>query len=226
MKFTTSLSVLLLSGGFSYASSLSVYQDNTFYNFTPKNNFIGFSEELKAKCEGTTIPLSIMSSCPSDDRLCQLLTSLKNSEQKVQDIQENSKVLEQLISVPQPTIFDTNVLIEAAKHIGKEQARLLTQEKLLSEEVQIKQRTFQKQAPTKQALETAQTCNKEIELTIPYGYVSFSTAYEADIEEEKEVTVTQHLSITNRSGIDLEADVYPTHFNPWIKMCCIHILIG
>ena len=228
MKLTASLNILLLSGGFSYASSLAVYQDNTFYNFTPQNNFIGFSKNLKAKCEGTTISLSTMSSCPSDDRLCQLLTSLKHSEQKVQDVQENTKVLEQLISLPQPTTFDANVLIEAAKHLGEEQSRLLTQERLLDEEVQIKQREFQKQAPTKQVLGTVQTCNKEIELTIPYGYVSFSTEYEADIQKEKEVTVTQYLSITNRSGIDIEADtamfyyrsahqyVHPTHFRPWI----------
>jgi hypothetical protein len=228
MKFTTSLSILLLSGGFGYASSLSVYQDHTFYNFTPKNNFIGFTQGVKAKCEGTTIPLSAKRDCPSDDRLCQLLTSLKHSEQKVQDVQENSKVLEQLISVPQPTTFDANVLIEAAKHIGEEQSRLLTKERLLNEEVQIKQRRFQEQAPSKQAMVTAQTCNKDVELTIPYGYVSFSTEYEANIEDEKEVTVTQYLSITNRSGIDIEADtamfyyrsanqyVHPTHFSPWI----------
>ncbi|MCO4846230.1 MAG: DUF4139 domain-containing protein [Sulfurovum sp.] len=228
MKFTTSLSVLLLSGGFGYASSLAVYQDHTFYSFTPKNNFIGFSKALKAKCEGTTVPISMMSSCPPDDRLCKLLTNLKHSEQKIQAVQENAKALTQLISLPQPTTFDAAVFIEAAKYIGTEQARLLTQEKLLREEVQIKQRKFQKQAPTKQALETTQTCSKEVELTIPYGYVSFATEYEANIEDEKEVTVTQYLSITNRSGIDIEADsamfyyrsanqyVHPTHFRPWI----------
>ena len=228
MKLSTSLSILLLSGGFGYASSLAVYQDHTFYNFTPKNNFIGFTQGVKAKCEGTTIPLSAKFDCPSNDRLCQLLTSLKHLEQKVQAVQANSKFLGQLASLPQPTTVDANGLIEAAKHMGIEQARLLAQERLLNEEVKIQQRKFQKQAPTKEALETAQTCNKEIELTIPYGYVSFSTEYEANIQDEKEVTVTQYLSITNRSGIDIETDsaifyyrsanqyVHPTHFRPWI----------
>ncbi|WP_373028882.1 DUF4139 domain-containing protein [Sulfurovum sp.] len=228
MKFTTSLSLLLLSGSFSYASSLSVYQDKTFYNFTPKNNFIGFAQDVTAKCEGTTIPLLAKMDCPSDDRLCQILTSLKNSEQKVQAVQANSKFLGQLASLPQPTSVDANTLIESAKQLGEEQARLLMQEKLLSEEVQIKQRRFQKQSPSKQALGTEQTCSKETELTIPYGYVSFSTGYEAKIQNEKEVTVTQYLSITNRSGIDIEADnamfyyrsadqyVHPIHFRPWI----------
>ncbi len=228
MKFTTSLSLLLLSGSMSYASSLAVYQDNTFYSFTPKNNFIGFSKGLKAKCEGTTVPLTMMAACPSDDRLCQVLTSLKNAEQKVEAVQENSKVLKQLISVPQPKTLDANVLIEAAKELGNEQARLLRQERVLREEVELKERSFDKQAPSRRAIETVKTCNKEVDLTIPYGYVSFSTEYEANIEDENEVVVTQYLSLTNRSGIDIEADsamfyyrsahqyVYPTHFRPWI----------
>ncbi|WP_373032206.1 DUF4139 domain-containing protein [Sulfurovum sp.] len=228
MKLTTSLSALLLSGGLSYASSLSVYQDNTFYNFTPNNNVIGFAQGVKAKCEGTTMPLSFISSCPSNDRLCQLLTSLKDSEQKVQVVKANAKVLAQLISLPQPTTFDANLWIESAKRIGEEQAKLLINEKRLTEEVQIKQRKFRKQAPSKQLLQTDTTCNKEVELTIPYGHVSFSTEYEANIEDEKEITVTQYLSITNRSGIDIDAEtamfyyrssnqyVHPVHFIPWI----------
>lgn len=228
MKFTTSFSLLLLSGSFGYASSLSVYQDQTFYNFAPKNNYIGFSEGVKAQCEGTAIPLNKISSCPSDERLCQLLTNLKSTEQKIQAVQENRKVLKELISVPQPTTFDANILIEAAKHLGDEQAKLLTQEKLLSEELQIKQSIFQKQAPTKQSLGIEEACKKEITLTIPYGYLSFATEYEANIDDEKEVEVTQYLSITNRSGIDIEADsamfyyrsanqyVHPIHYEPWI----------
>lgn len=227
MKLSTSLSILLLSGGFSYASSLAVYQDNTFYHFTPKDNIIGFTKNVKAKCEGTTLPLTVTTSCPNDDRLCQLLNSWKDAEQKVVTIQANRKVLEKLISLPQPTTFDANAWIESAKRIGEEQARLLTQEKSLSEEAQILQREFQKQAPSKQALQTTETCNKEIELTMPYGYVSFATHYEADLKDNKEVTVTQYLSITNRSGIDIEADnamffyrashqyVHPIHFRPW-----------
>ena len=228
MKLTASLCALLLSGGLGYASSLAVYQDQTFYNFTPKNNFIGFAQDIVAKCEGRTMLLSNISSCPSDDRLCQHLMNLKNTEQKLESVEANIKVLEQLVSLPQPSTFDANALIESSKRIGEEQARLLTQERLLNEEVHIKERAFQKQAPTKQVLQTLETCNKEIELAIPYGYVSFSTEYEADIQDKKEVAVTQYLSVTNRSGVDIKADtamfyyrsanqyVSPIHFRPWI----------
>jgi len=228
MKFTTSLSILLLSGSMGYASSLAVYQDKTFYSFTPQNHFIGFSKGLKAKCEGSTIPLTVTTSCPPDDRLCQVLSGLKKSEQKLQAVQQNSKFLGQLASLPQPAVLDADLLIKAAKALGEEESRLLEQERLLHDEVAHKERVFDRQAPSKYALESEKRCDSEIELTIPQGYLSFSTAYEADIEDEKEVRVTQYLSITNRSGIDMEAqsamfyyrsanpDLYPTHFHPWI----------
>ena len=173
MKLHKTLATLVLTGGLSYASSLAIYQDKTFYSYTPQNNFIGFSKGLKATCEGTTIPLSGMSSCPEENRLCQELLSLKSTEEKVEAVVANTKVLAQLVSLPQPTTFDANAWIESAKLIGAEQARLLTQERVLSEESALKQRNFQKQAPTKQALQMNKSCKKEVELTIPYGYVSF-----------------------------------------------------
>lgn len=228
MKLYKTLTTLVLTGTLSYASSLAIYQDKTFYKYTPQNNFIGFSKGLKATCDGTTIPLSGLSVCPEENRLCQELTSLKSIKKKREAIVANTKVLGQFVSLPQPTTFDANVWIESARLIGEEQAKLLTQERVLTEEIRLKQRAFQKQAPIKQAVEMMQTCNKEVEFTIPYGYVSFSTTYEANIVDEKEITVTQYLSIINRSGIDIEADtamfyyrsakqyVHPTHFNPWI----------
>jgi|GEM_PF-700353 len=228
MKLHKTLAALLLSSGLSCASSLAIYQDKTFYSYTPQNHFIGFSKGLKATCEETTISLSGMSNCPEENRLCQELSSLKSTKEKVEAVVANTKVLAQMVSLPQPTTFDANAWIESAKLIGAEQARLLTQERVLSEESELKQRNFQKQAPTEQALQMNQSCKKEVELTIPYGYVSFSTTYEANIYDDKEVTVTQYLSITNRSGVDIEADtamfyyrsanqyVRPTHFTPWI----------
>ena len=228
MKFTSVLTSLLLSGGLSYASSLAVYQDQTFYHFTPKHHFIGFAKGITAKCEGSAVPLSATHACPQDDRLCQLLTGLKTSEQNLKAIQANRKTLARLVSLPRPATLDTKELIDAAKRLGDEQARLLMQENLVKEEVQLKEHTFVKQAPTKQAMEIEQPCSKELALTIPYGYVSFSTYYEATIQSPNEISVTQYLSVTNRSGIDINAQtamfyyrsahqyVHPVHFRPWV----------
>lgn len=228
MKLSKSLSILLLAGGVSYASSLAVYQDKTIYTFTAQDNYIGFTQGVRAKCKGNTISLSTMTACPEDDRLCKLLTKLKTSEQKLRAIQSNMKVLDQLISLPKPTSFDANNWIDTARLVGEEQASLSNKKDKLNQEVVIKQRDFQKQAPVKQSLQTTKKCNEEIELNIPYGYVSFSSNYEADLVDEKEIIVTQNISITNRSGIDIKVDtamfyyrsanqyVHPIHFNPWI----------
>ncbi|HEY9128883.1 MAG TPA: DUF4139 domain-containing protein [Sulfurovum sp.] len=228
MKLTTSFHALVLSGGLVYASSLAVYQDKTFYNFTPKDHFIGFTKNVEAKCEGRSIPLLVTTSCPSDERLCQLLDRWEQTEQELETVKANAQVLEKLISLPQPTTFDADTWIESAKRLGVEQARLSTLHKSLSEEAEIIEQEFQKQSGSKHALQTSQVCGKEIELTIPRGYISFSTHYEADMKDKNKATITQYLSVTNRSGIDIQADtamffyrssqqyLHPIHFRPWI----------
>jgi len=228
MKLSTSLITLLVSVNIGHASSLDLYQDRTFYHYIQNNNFIGFGQGLKANCEGSPMDLRTVSICPEEDRLCKILTDLRSTEQEVQDVIATSNVLEKLISLPQPTVLDAASSIDAAKDIGLEQSRLLTQKKVLIQEVKIKQQRFRKQAPTQQTKESATLCKEEMELTIPYGYVTFSTRYEAELKDENEISVTQYLSIINRSGIDIEAEtamfyyrsasqhVYPTHFSPWI----------
>ena len=228
MKCTRALTVLLLGGALSYASSLAVYQDRTFYRFTPKEHFIGFSKGVEVTCEGRSVPLSPTPDCPQDERLCQLLTDLKTSEQRLKAVQANSQTLEQLVSLPRPAALDAKVLIDEAERIGEAQAALWMQESRLKEEVQLKEGAFLKQAPAKQALEMQETCSSEVELVIPYGYLSFSTHYQATIGDHDEISVTQYLSVTNRSGIDIEAGqamfyyraarqyVAPVHFRPWI----------
>ncbi|HIQ46523.1 MAG TPA: DUF4139 domain-containing protein [Sulfurovum sp.] len=228
MKLSTSLIALLLSANVSHASTLDVYQDKTFYRYVQDSNFIGFAKRVQAKCEGSPLALMTISTCPQEERLCKLLTSVRSGEYKVQEIVSTQKVLEQLISLPQPTTFDAALSILSAQQIGTEQSRLLREKKLLQEEIAIKQKKFNKQATAAQASETSTLCKEELELIIPYGYVTFSTRYEADIQDKKEISVTQYLSILNRSGIDIEAEtamfyyrsasqhVYPTHFSPWL----------
>jgi len=228
MQLSTTLSLLLISSSMSYASSLSVYQDQSIYNYSPKSSFIGLTKGVKAKCDGNTVELYAIPSCPKDKRLCKELISLNLTEQKLNSIKSNSKVLEQLISLPQPTSFDANAWIKTAKAVGEEQAKLFEESKKSTEELALKKRALEKQAPSKRPLLSREICTNDMELAIPYGYVSFSTSYEADITNEKEVKVTQYLSIVNRSGIDIDADsamfyyrlanqyVRPVHFNPWI----------
>ncbi len=227
--FTKSLTLgLLLSSGLSQASSLAIYQDSATYTFQPETSFIGFAKGIEAKCKGNVIPLKASSACPSDDRLCQELTEIKGTVQKLKATQANIKVLNTLVSLPQPTSFDAASWIESAKIIGTEQARLSIETTILTEELALLSKDFERQAPTPNALSSRQSCPEELELTLPYGQLSFSSFYEADIADKKSVTVTQYLSITNKSGIDMQADdamffyrpahryIRPIHFSPWI----------
>jgi len=227
--FTKSLTLgLLLSSGLSQASSLAIYQDSATYTFQPETSFIGFAKGIEAKCKGTIIPLKASTICPSEDRLCQELTTLKETAQKLKATQANIKVLNTIISLPQPTSFDASAWVEAAKTIGTEQAKLSLDESIFKQELVLRSKDFKRQAPTQNTLSMKEACQKELELSLPYGQLSFSTFYEADITDKKRVTVTQYLSITNKSGIDMQADdamffyrpahryIRPIHFSPWI----------
>jgi len=139
MQLSTTLSLFLLTGSMAYSSSLSVYQDQAIYNYSAKSTFIGFTKGVKAKCDGNTIDLNAVTSCPDDKRLCKDLNSLRETEQKLNSLKANSKVLEQLISLPQPTSFDADAWVRSAKVVGEEQARLFESAKLTAEEKKFKQ---------------------------------------------------------------------------------------
>ncbi len=227
MRFYRTFISFSLTGGLALASSLAVYQDSTIYTLSPKDTFIGFASNITAKCKGRVTILEPMVTCPEDARLCKELSTLKATARKLKATQANISVLNTFISLPQPTSLDADKWIEAAQRIGMEQARLSTEETLLKQEYLLQTRAFKEQAPSQQALYLRKECSDDLELKLPYGQISFSTYYEAEISEEK-IEVTQYLSVTNRSGIDMEAEdamfyyrqahryISPIHFSPWI----------
>jgi len=228
MTLSRSLSLLLLGGSFACASSLAVYQDKTFYTYIPDSTFIGFPQSITAKCEGNTVAVESMLHCPEEERLCKILLNTVSTQKQIKKVQMTQDVLEKLITLPEPSTVDAQSWIDAAKLLGEQQADLAEKKQDLSKALRIEEQYFVKQAPKKEAKQSKDLCQKEFEVTIPYGYVSFSTGYQADISDKKEITVTQTISILNRSGIDIEADtamfyyrsanpyVRPVHFYPWV----------
>ena len=228
MRFHRTLILLSLTGGAALASSLAVYQDSTFYTFSPKDTFIGFAGNVTAKCKGRKSALESKVVCPEETRLCKALSILKSTAKKLKATQADISVLNTFISLPQPTSLDAEQWIKAARKIGTEQARLSEKETVLKKEYRLQSQAFKKQAPTQEALYLKKECSAGLELALPYGQISFSTYYEGDIVNSKEIEVTQYLSVTNRSGIDIEAEnamfyyrqahryISPVHFSPWI----------
>jgi len=228
MQFSKTFSLFLTAGAMAYSSSLAVYQNQTTYTYQPSSSYIGLTQNLKAKCDGNSMGLHVVAACPRDKRLCKALKSLQETQQELNSIKANTKVLEQLITLPQPASFDAREWIKTAQVVGKEQARLYEETQINTEALNLKLKALQKQAPSKRALISDDICKEKMELTLPNGYVSFSSSYEANIVDEKEIEVTQYLSIVNRSGIDIVADsamfyyrsatqyVRPIMFDPWI----------
>jgi len=208
------------------ASSLAVYQDKTVYTYTPHSSFIGLTKNIKAKCEGESVLLESMTSCPPAERFCSLFEKAEHLDEKIIENSTNTKVLEQLISLPQPTNIDASSWIEAAKEISREKTRLSVEKKNLIHESRRLKQIFSKQTRAAMPLHFAHNCDGETELILPYGYITFSTVYEAKLLSDK-IHVIQKLSIRNRSGIDIKADeayfyyrsaqqyVTPVHFVPW-----------
>ena len=209
------------------ASHLKVYQDKAYYEYEPKEAFLGFNQKVTAYCEGQPINIEPIIECPKQKRLCKLLGTLNEAELKLQTNIQTSKLLQRLTTLPRPSTIDAKQLISTSQIIAQKESQLIQEkESLTQKRNKIKQKFF-KQAPTKEALQTDSLCQKQISLTLPYGFVSFSTAYEATLVDN-EISVKQYLSILNRSGIDIEAkraDFYytqavqplsPIAFNPWI----------
>jgi len=215
-------------GGLAFASSLAVYQDSTVYTYAPQNRFIGFSKNIRAKCRGTEAAVQSMFGCPEEERLCKELGRVKETAEKLKAVQTNISLLNTFTTLPQPASLDAENWIGAAKRVSEEQAKLSTDETRLKSELQLQTRAFRKQAPAQNALYLTKECKGDLSLELPYGQVAFSTYYEAQIDKDKEIEVTQYLSVTNRSGIDMKAEdamfyyraaqrmLAPVHFNPWI----------
>ena len=228
MKLSTSLTLLLLSTSFSAASSLAVYQDQALYQYSTQMNYVGFSKGIHAKCDGNTVALHKILSCPPQERLCQELASVREIQKGINVIQYNGEALDKLSSLAQPTQIDAASWIASAKLLGEEKARLLSAEQKAKKDLKVKSAAFQKQVTSPIALATKSNCTGTLSVTIPYGKLTFSTAYEANIISKNEVKVTQTLSMVNRSGIDIVAQtgffyyragksyVRAIHFNPWI----------
>jgi len=222
------LGLLLLSSNFTFASTLAVYQDKSLYTYAQENTYLGMTRNVSAKCEGKTLETFATLSCPDSQRLCKIFTTVDDAQHKVNTLKYNAETLNKLLTLAQPDKIDASSWIDASERIAETKATLQRKEKAAVADLTMKRLLFTKQAPSLQALTSAKVCATPVELSLPYGYVSFSTSYEAVLEEDIEVKVTQYLSILNRSGIDIQADeatfyhrsanqyVSVIDFNPWI----------
>jgi hypothetical protein len=228
MRYTKALSLLLLGTTLVCASSLSVYQNKAYYTFSPEEGFIGLTKGVSGKCRGESVLLQTRDACPDSERICGLYTQMGSLSSRTHANGINMRILESLITLPKPASVDAKAMIEAARAIAKEETRLTIEKEKLAQETKRLKKRFAKEARATQPLWLVKPCKKAFELTLPYGYLSFDTEYEATLLPGDEVEVTQKLSVINRSGVDIDAEhasfhyrssdphLSPVHFSPWI----------
>ncbi len=230
MMKKTSIALLAMAAVVSASSStLSVYQDRSIYSYLPASEFIGLTKNITAKCEGASVPLRVMQTCPPSQRLCSdLYTKIETVKTKVQQNRLNSEILEKLISLPKPDSLDAKKAIAAAKAVAKEQTKLIVEKEKATQRLKQLKADLSRQARASHPLGLKKNCKGMLTLEIPYGYISFETEYTATLLSESQIEVKQNLSIRNRSGIDIEAEqatffhrpsmqyLRPVHFSPWV----------
>ena len=228
MLISRSFAALLCAGTLTYASTLDVYQDKSFYRYRPATPFIGFTQGVEAVCDTRRTVVEPTLACPDDKRLCRLSKEIKATEDRLTKIRYNTDALKALTVLPKPTAYDAAGAIESARAIGEEHALLERKAKETDTALRLLGQQFATQAPSREPQALRRVCKGELTLTIPRGYISFDNYYEGEISQAKEITVTQYLTVTNRSGIDIDADramfyyrrarsyLNPLHFNPWI----------
>jgi len=227
MKTRMLLPVLSLAPALMLASQLSVYQDKTFYTYTPVNTFIGLTKNVKAECGRQNVTVQNSIDCPSDQRLCSLYEESERLNTHIHTNAEDSRVLDKLVTLPQPNSIDAKSWIIAARSVAQEKAALLTERKKLAYRNKVLKQRFAKETRSTLPLVLAKPCKKELTLTFPYGYITFQPLYEANLPGNGEIEITQKLSLRNRSGVDIKVDkahfyntvasqsLYPVHFTPW-----------
>ena len=211
------------------ASTLSVYQDRSIYNYLPTSDFIGLTKNIAAKCEGESVPLKIMQECPQSERLCsELYGKIEAIQKKLHENKLDSEILGNLVTLPKPDSFDAKKAIGAAKAVAKEQTRLFVEKEKLTQQIKAFKADLSRQTRASVPVGLKHPCKNVLRVEMPYGYISFETEYTATLLSENQIEVKQNLSIRNHSGIDIEAQqasfyyrpsiqyLRPVHFRPWV----------
>ena len=211
------------------ASTLSVYQDRSIYSYLPATEFIGLTKNITAKCEGASVPLQVLQTCPSSQRLCsELYGKIETAEAQLHENSLETKLLDKLVILPKPDSFDAPKAIAAAKAVAKEQTRLFKEKEKLTQQIKQLKAELSRQTRASIPVGLKYPCKSMLSVEMPYGYISFETEYTATLLSDSQIEVKQNLAIRNRSGIDIEAQqasffhrpsmqyLRPVHFRPWV----------
>ncbi len=203
MSLRLSIIIISLSQIALLASSLDIYSDRSFYTYEPKESFIGFNTNLKAKNSEGSLELIRKNSCKTKSSLCTQYTHLQGLHVRLDRLKKEQNILDTIISQYAPdTNIDAQNTIKTASTIASRMAKIAQESQNLQKEIQNASALFSKHAPSKEPLFYADIPKSKVQLTINRG-LYFHSEYLLDMDSSK----LQHsLLLSNASGIDIEAE--------------------
>ncbi|BDY13765.1 DUF4139 domain-containing protein [Hydrogenimonas cancrithermarum] len=229
MKVLKPLLIVLAATLVTHAATLEVYRDGAIYTYRPSGKFVGFPpKDLKAECNGRAVTLYHASECPKQSRLCKEKRAIEKFSLASFSALQQMHFIDTLIERAEVKIAAPDKVLEMSKKAAEIYSALQKRKRESDNEVKWRNTRFMQQAPSMEPKQLPLGCKGDVKLTIPSGYIRFGLYYEADLSKSATIGVTRHLELTNRSGIDIDADravlfyqpikryLRPIHFSPWV----------
>jgi len=210
------------------AATLEIYRDGAIYRYVPVDDYIGFLSRGEARCGDREIALMRRPTCPESKRLCKEKGEIEKIRGKLEVTRETLKVLTGIEKAIKPTELSADKWISAAEKAGAKRAELAGAATKLQRELQAGEEAFSRLSSASEPLFLSRACKNELTLTLPAGLIELDIENEATLLKENLLKVSQFLSLTNRSGVDIsvkDARIYvrdlhqilrPIRFYPWI----------
>ncbi len=229
MRKGSGLVVVLLAAAALQASELTIYRDAAVLKDRFADGFIGWTgPKVSATCANEEVTLLPTSRCPESLRLCKVRHRIDRLARQAQKAKMAKKSLQTLISHLRYDRPDSAALIKESERLAEGLSRFETQAQEASSRKAELQERFTQEVQSLQGYRAARPCAKEMTVRLPPGAITFEIRNIADITDKKSVDLTEAMAVTNRSGIDIQADrmifIYrriarrlrPFRFAPWV----------
>ncbi|NPA28885.1 MAG: DUF4139 domain-containing protein [Epsilonproteobacteria bacterium] len=222
--------IWLLAAGVASASVLEIYLDGARYTYRPRDGFIGFTGEIEAFCAQRPAALVETDQCPTGVPLCGFYRKIEKRAHQVQTARIRADLLRQTTANTRQNKPDAKALIRFCEVTGAQSARWEREAKAGQARLKRLRGRFAKRARSSYPVALAEPCLEDVTLIFPAGVIGARVGYTVDISAKKEdrARITQLLWLTNRSGVDIEADevrvtaepvarrLVPYRFTPWV----------
>lgn len=221
--------LFFISLSFLHTSTLDVYQDKAIYSVSDGMTYIGFTKDIEVACGAKTLQVLPLLECPPNERLCSEYSKLQELLLKQDAIENTLGTLTLFESNFQSQTSSATTWLETAKNLGLQKALLKQERATLEQQIAMAKSAFGRQAPSMNPFAiNGGDCKDSVEVTLPYGQVTFDHHYSADIANPNKIEITHSLKVLNQSGIDIKAKdakffyrsarayIPAISFSPWV----------